>query len=118
MPPWRVTVGHLSKFSPNEILESETKGRRTSMARPRFNATHDQKRNVEAMAAYGIDEQKISRTIGEHGIDPKTLRKHFRYELDIGATKANSAVEQTTYQMATSGKCPAATMIWLMCRAG
>ena len=70
------------------------------------------------MAAYGVPEDEIARSMGEHGIDPKTLRKHFRRELDIGATKANSNVAQTAYQMATSGKCPAATIFWLKCRAG
>ena len=70
------------------------------------------------MAAYGIPEAEVARTIGEHGIDAKTLRKHFRRELDIGATKANSAVAQTLYKMATSGTSPAATMFWLKCRAG
>jgi hypothetical protein len=88
------------------------------MARPRFEATAEQRRTVEAMAAYGISEEEVARTIGDHGIDPKTLRKHFRHQLDIGATKANSAVAQTAYQMATSGKCPAATIFWLKCRAG
>src|ERR1700676_5048790 len=88
------------------------------MARPRFNPTAEQKKTVEAMSAYGISEDEVARTMGDHGIDPKTLRKHFRHELDIGATKANSAVAQTAYQMATSGKCPAATMFWLKCRAG
>ena len=88
------------------------------MARPRFDPTPEQKKTVEAMSAYGISEEEVARTIGEHGIDPKTLRKHFRHALDIGATKANSAVAQTAYQMATSGKCPAATMFWLKCRAG
>jgi hypothetical protein len=88
------------------------------MARPRFEATAEQRRTVEAMAAYGVPEDEIARSVGERGIDPKTLRKHFRRELDIGATKANSNVAQTAYQMATSGKCPAATMFWLKCRAG
>jgi hypothetical protein len=88
------------------------------MARPRFDPSPEQKKNVEAMAAYGIPEEDIARTIGEHGIDPKTLRKYFRHQLDVGATKANSAVAQTAYQMATSGKWPAATMFWLKCRAG
>ena len=88
------------------------------MARPRFQATDGQRRTVEALAAYGVPEDEIARSVGEHGIDPKTLRKHFRRELDIGATKANSNVAQTAYQMATSGKCPAATIFWLKCRAG
>ena len=88
------------------------------MPRPRFKPTPEQRRNVEALAAYGIPEEELARTIGEHGIDAKTLRKYFRRELDLAATKANSAVAQTLYQLATSGKCPAATMFWLKCRSG
>src|SRR6266852_3635705 len=88
------------------------------MARPKFEGTAEQRRTVEALAAYGIPEEELARTIGEHGIDPKTLRKYFRHELNVGATKDNSAVAQTAYQMATSGKYPAATMFWLKCRAG
>ena len=40
-----------------------------------------QRRQVEAMAAYGIPEPDISRVVG---IDPKTLRKYYRDELDLG----------------------------------
>ena len=40
-----------------------------------------QRRQVEAMAACGIPEPEISRTVG---IDPKTLRKHYRDELRPG----------------------------------
>jgi len=88
------------------------------VARPRFKATSEQRRTVETLAAYGTPEEELARSIGEHGIDPKTLRKYFRHELNVGATKANSAVAQTLYKMATSGTYPAATMFWLKCRAG
>jgi hypothetical protein len=47
------------------------------------------RRQVEAMAAYGIPEDDISRVIS---VDPKTLRKHYRDELDLGETKANPQV--------------------------
>jgi hypothetical protein len=47
----------------------------------------------------------------------KTLRKHFRAELDRGGLEANSNVAQALYKMATSGKHAAATMFWLKCRA-
>jgi hypothetical protein len=39
------------------------------------------------MAAYGV--QDIGRVLS---IDPKTLRKHYREELDVGGTKANAQV--------------------------
>ncbi len=88
------------------------------MARPRFQPTPEQRRTVEAMAAYGVREEEIAGSLGEAGIDPKTLRKHFRRELDIGATKANATVAQTLYKLATSGKHPGATIFWLKSRAG
>jgi hypothetical protein len=70
------------------------------------------------MAAYGMPEEQIACTIGPKGIDPKTLRKHFRRELLLGATKANAKVAETAYQMAISGKCPAMTIFWMKCRGG
>ena len=87
------------------------------MARPRFKPTPEQRRCVETMSGYGIPEAEIAQTVGE-GIDPKTLRRHFRRELDTGATKANLNVVQSLYRSATSGKCPAAAMFWMKCRAG
>jgi hypothetical protein len=48
---------------------------------------------------------------------PKTLRKHFRHELDTGHAEANAQVAQTLYRMAVSGVHPAATMFWLKTQA-
>ena len=45
------------------------------------------RRQVEALAGYGIPEAEIAGVIG---IDAKTLRKHYRHELDHGHTKANA----------------------------
>jgi hypothetical protein len=87
------------------------------MARPRFKPADEQRKTVQVMAAYGIPEEQIARTLGVRGIDPKTLRKYFPRELSVGGTLANSAVAQTLYQMATSGKCAAATIFWLKSRA-
>ena len=47
------------------------------------------RRQVEAMAAYGIPEPNIAAVVG---VDAKTLRKHYREELDLGETKANAQV--------------------------
>jgi len=88
------------------------------MARPRFKPTAQMRQSVQAMTAYGIPEEHIARTLTPRGIDPKTLRRHFRRELDVGATLANSTVAQTLFQMATTGKHPAATIFWLKTRAG
>ena len=59
------------------------------MGRPRHKPDPAQRRQVEALAAYGIPEPDIARVVG---IDPKTLRKHYRDELDLGETKANAQV--------------------------
>ena len=50
------------------------------------------------MAAYGIPEADIATVIG---IDPKTLRKHYRKELDTGHIKANTKVAENLYRKAT-----------------
>ena len=85
------------------------------MARPRFNPTADQRKIVEVLVGCGLPEHEIARTLG---INPKTLRKHCRWELDQGAIKAKAQVAQSAFKMAASGKYPAMTMFWLKCRAG
>jgi len=58
------------------------------MARPRFKVTAENRNAVEKMAAVRIPEKTIAKTMGERGIDPKTLRKHFSVELSRGAPRA------------------------------
>jgi hypothetical protein len=72
-----------------------------------------QRRQVEAMAAYGIPETDISRVIG---IDPKTLRKCYREELDLGETKANAQVAGFLFNAAKNGNVTA-QIFWLKTRA-
>ena len=86
------------------------------MPRPRFKPTAEQRKMVEGMSASGMTEVRIAHVIGD--IDPKTLRKHFRAELDQGASKAIAVVGQTAYKMAISGRHPAMTIFFLKCRAG
>jgi hypothetical protein len=53
------------------------------------------------------------------GIDPKTLRKHYREELDTGSIKANSRIAESLYKKAV-GEGPqsvAACIFWLKTRA-
>jgi uncharacterized protein (DUF2342 family) len=74
------------------------------------------RRQVEAMAAYGVPETDIARVVA---IDPKTLRKHYRDELDTGAIKANSRIAESLYKKAT-GEGPqsvTACIFWLKTRA-
>jgi hypothetical protein len=72
-----------------------------------------QRRQVEAMAAYGIPEINIAAVLG---VDPKTLRKHYRDELDLGETKANAQVAGYLFNAAKNGNVTA-QMFWLKTRA-
>ena len=72
-----------------------------------------QRRQVEAMAAYGIPELNIAAVVG---VDPKTLRKHYRDELDLGETKANAQVAGFLFNSARSGNVTA-QIFWLKTRA-
>ena len=72
---------------------------------------------VEAMAAYGIPETDIAKVAK---IDPKTLRKHYRDELDLGLIKANAQVGGSLFRKALGdghGSTTAA-IFWLKTRAG
>lgn len=85
------------------------------MARPQFQVTEKQRQQVKNMAALGLRQEEIA-TLLE--ITPKTLRKHFRDELDRGALEANAAVMGSLLQLATSGKNASATIFWVKTRCG
>jgi hypothetical protein len=65
------------------------------------------------MAAYGIPETDISRVVH---VDPKTLRKHYRDELDLGESKANAQVAGFLFNAAKNGNVTA-QIFWLKTRA-
>ncbi len=86
------------------------------MGRPAHKPDPVQRRQVEAMAAYGIPETDIATVIA---IDPKTLRRHYRRELDTGHIKANTKVAENLYRRATGESREAVTtaIFWLKTRA-
>lgn len=86
------------------------------MPRPNLKPTDRQREIVKMLAAFGITHDQIALKMGIRS--PKTLRKHFRVELDTGAMDANSNVANTLYRMATSGEQPSATIFWLKSRGG
>ncbi len=69
------------------------------------------------MATYGIPEADIARVIG---IDPKTLRKHYRDELDTGHIMALAKVAESLFRKATSDSPQSVTtaIFWLKTRGG
>lgn len=80
---------------------------------PTKTPTDEQRRTVKAMTGYGIKQCDIAVAMD---IDEKTLRKHYRRELDIGATMATSKVAESLYQNAISGNV-AAQIFWMKARA-
>ena len=84
------------------------------MPRLPISPTEEQRRLVKSMAAVGVPHEDIGRKIGIRS--PKTLRKHFREELDLGMIDANYNVGKTFYEMAASGEDVAATIFWVKTR--
>ncbi len=80
-----------------------------------YEPTEEKRRTVRAMSGFGIPQEDIA-TLLE--LDPKTLRKHYRRELDRGSIEATAKVAQTLFQMATSGENTAAAIFWMKARAG
>lgn len=81
----------------------------------RYEPEAGQRRTVKTMAGFGVPQPDIAAFLG---IDAKTLRKHFREELDRGVTEANARVAQSLFQMATQGRNVAAAIFWMKARAG
>jgi hypothetical protein len=62
------------------------------------------------MFSFGIPHEDIATLLV---IDAKTLRNHFRRELDRGLIKATTKIAQSLLNMATSGNNAAAAIFWM-----
>jgi hypothetical protein len=80
-----------------------------------FEPTVDQRKTVRAPSGFGVPQNDIAAYLD---IDPKTMRKHFREELDRGSLEATAKVAQSLFNMATSGNNVAAAIFWMKARAG
>ena len=78
--------------------------------RPPFKPTDEQRERVIALSSNGLPHTQIAPLIGCS--IPKTLRKHFRDELNIGKIQANAKVAGALYQSALDGNVKAQTF-WL-----
>ena len=83
--------------------------------RPAFKPTDEQREQVITMSSNGLPHIQIAPLIGCSS--PKTLRKHFRDELDIGKIQANAKVAGALYQSALDGNVKAQTF-WLKAVGG
>ena len=78
-----------------------------------YTPSEEDRLKVARMASMGITQPQIAKTFT---ISPKTLRKHYRKELDASAIEANLKVAETLFQMATSGNNTAASIFWARTR--
>ena len=84
--------------------------------KPTFKPTDDERRLVEQMCAVGIPQESICLIVRD-GIDDKTLRKHFRRELDTAKIKANAKIGGTLFNKAVNGDTTAA-IFWAKTQMG
>ena len=78
--------------------------------RPPFKPTDEQREQVIAMSSNGVPHRQQAPLIGCSS--PKTLRKHFRDELNIGKIQAHAKVAGALYQSALDGNVKAQSF-WL-----
>lgn len=85
-----------------------------SRTRPPHEPTKAQRDTVSLHAMVGTSQEDIARVLG---IDAKTLRKHYRDELDLALAKANATIGGSLFQKAKNGD-TSAQIFWLKTRAG
>lgn len=84
------------------------------MARASHQPTAESRAEVKALASFGVTEDEIAKYVGVTG---KTLRKHYRRELDTAHIAANAQVARRLFQHATGDSVPAA-IFWMKARGG
>ena len=85
-------------------------GSQLKRGRPAFNPTEEQRGQVITMSSHGVPHRQQAPLIGCSS--PKTLRTHFRDELNLGKIQANAKVAGALYQSALDGNVKAQTF-WL-----
>ncbi len=89
---------------------------RKKVTKPTFKPTDEERKLVEQMCAVGIPQESICLVIRD-GIDSKTLRKHFRTELDTAKIKANATIGGKLFNKAIAGD-TACLIFWAKTQMG
>ncbi len=84
--------------------------------RPRYQPTDADRATVKNMAAAGIPHTNICQCIGTVGISEKTLRVHFRHELDTSAYMVTGFAMSKLFAAIQGGQAWA-VCFWLKCKA-
>ena len=94
-------------------VATERRGKAASSGPPRSQTRSNAAPPGQGHGCDGIPESDIVRVTG---VDPKTLSKHYRQELDLGETKANAQVAGFLFSAAKNGNVTA-QIFWLKTRA-
>ena len=84
------------------------------MSRKPHEPTDLTRQTVQLHATVGTPQELIAQIIG---IDAKTLRKHYRDELDLSLAKANATIGGALFNKAKGGD-TAAMIFWMKTQAG
>jgi hypothetical protein len=81
---------------------------------PLHEPTPELRQIVQLHATIGTRQDDIATIVG---VDPKTLRLHYREELDLASAKANAAIGGALFNKAKGGD-TTAMIFWMKTRAG
>ena len=82
---------------------------------PGFDPGPEQAQQVERLTSLGLSVDDIAATLR---IEPKLVKKYYKYELETANHRTNAAVAKVALQLAMSGAAPDMTKFWLKTRAG
>ena len=82
--------------------------------KPPHAPTDAMRQTVQLHTTVGTPQETIAQILG---IDPKTLRKHYRDELDLSRAKANATIGGALFNKAKGGD-TAAMIFWMKTQAG
>ena len=102
----------VSKAKPKVAVKRKAAVKRKTPVKrgaPVFKPTNDERKLVEQMSAVGIPHESIALVVRD-GIDDKTLRKHFRAELDTAKIRADAVVSGSLFKKCKAGDTTA--IIW------
>lgn len=102
-------------MAPRKKIVPKKAATKRKVGRPEHKPTDQDRASVKAMASYGVPEREICVVIG---IDAKTLRKHYRDELDKAHIEANTKVAQSLYDQAVKSGNVSAAIWWTKARMG
>jgi hypothetical protein len=83
------------------------------MGRPALNHTPEDRKKVQHMAGLGLRQTAIALIME---ISARSLRRHYRKELDAGSAFAEHDVLQSLFEMAISRRNSSATIFWAKTR--